>query len=132
MARSNNKTGAGQGSNKTDMPDMRKSEYSKQSAVIYDLLSEGEIDGLVDGAHSIYLNGAPILDGTRKLIYAAKTSSNVNYTASSGIVIDQQSSNLFSSLTMEQGDRYARIHGALATGNANTIAGNALITSSAS
>ena len=55
MGRFNNKSGAGKGSNKTSMPLAQKSVYIDQSAVVYDLISEGEIEGLVNGAHSIYL-----------------------------------------------------------------------------
>lgn len=33
-----------------------------QYAIVYDLLCEGEIEGLVDGAASIYLNATPLMD----------------------------------------------------------------------
>ena len=33
-----------------------------QTAVVYDLLSEGSIEGLKDGFSSIYFNGTPIID----------------------------------------------------------------------
>ena len=33
---------------------------SNQVGIVYDLLSEGPIEGLVDGASSVYLDGVPI------------------------------------------------------------------------
>ena len=48
--RNNDNTGAGEGSNKASLPINSKESYFEQSAVVYDLLSEGEIEGLVDGA----------------------------------------------------------------------------------
>ena len=122
MGRFNNKSGAGKGSNKTSMPLAQKSVYIDQSAVVYDLISEGEIEGLVNGAHSIYLNGAPVLDGQRKDTYAAKTTGNASYVASTGTITDNQSSNVFSNLTVNDGTRYIKVYGGAAQGNSNVVA----------
>ena len=38
------------------------SENTEQYAVVFDLISEGEIHGLINGPSSIYLNSTPMLD----------------------------------------------------------------------
>lgn len=57
------KGGGGGGHTPTEDPD---SLLSRQYARVLDLLSEGEIEGLVDGLRSIYLDGTPVqnVDGT--------------------------------------------------------------------
>ena len=42
--------------------DIFYSENTEQYAVIFDLISEGEIHGLINGPSSIYLNSTPMLD----------------------------------------------------------------------
>ena len=50
-----------------------------QTAVVYDALSEGEIEGLVDGAASIYLNGTRLVDlDTYKSCNEIKTTASVS------------------------------------------------------
>ena len=38
--------------------------YKDQTVTIVDLISEGEIEGLVDGASSVYLDGTPLINST--------------------------------------------------------------------
>ena len=73
----------GRGTNQSDSPNdsvtnKNQSEYNsfntklsteKQSAVAVDVLSEGPLYGLVDGASSVLLNGVPILDPVTKINY---------------------------------------------------------------
>jgi len=50
-----------------------------QTAVIYDALSEGEIEGLVDGSASIYLDGTRLVDlDTYKTLNEIKTTATVS------------------------------------------------------
>jgi len=42
--------------------DIFMSPEIEQHAVIFDMISEGEIDGLVDGAASVYLNSTPLMN----------------------------------------------------------------------
>ena len=130
--RNNDNTGAGEGSNKASLPINSKESYFEQSAVVYDLLSEGEIEGLVDGAYTIFLNDVPVLDNSRKQTYSAKNSSNVSYVASTGVITDNQSSNMFTGLSLSDGTRFIRIDGAAATGAANVTANSTTVTPSSS
>ena len=132
MARNNDKSGAGQGSAKTALPTASKQSFIDQSAVIVDAISEGEVEGLVDGAHSIYLDGVPVLDATRKETHAPGVSANVTYVASSGTITDNETANMFSGMLTTQGTRYIRIDGAAATGAVNVTANSALVTPSTS
>ena len=122
FSRNNDNSGAGEGSNKAALPINSKESFIDQSAVVYDLLSEGEIDGLVDGAYTIFLDNVPVLDNSRKQTYSAKSSSDVSYVASSGIITDNESANMFDGLALTDGTRFIRIDGAAAIGAANVTA----------
>jgi len=66
-----NQVGAGNGRS--------MSGETHQTAVIYDALSEGEIEGLVDGSASIYLNGSRLVDlDTYKTLNEIKTTATVS------------------------------------------------------
>ena len=69
------KGGGNSGSTPTEAPDSLR---SKAFAKVLDLLSEGEIEGLVDGAKSIYLDGTPLqnADGTYNFTGAAWSNRN--------------------------------------------------------
>ena len=109
--RDNDNSGAGEGSNKAALPINSKASFIDQSAVVYDVLSEGEIEGLVDGAYTIYLDGTPVLDNSRKETYSAKRSGNVSYVSSTGVITDNESANMFSGLSINDGARFIRIDG---------------------
>ena len=128
----NNSKVAGTGSGKSPLTLKSKLEVTEQSAVVYDVLSEGEIEGLVDGAYTIYLDGVAVLDKTLATIYGSKSSQNTTYDASTGTVTDNQTSNIFNNLSVLDGTRYIRIDGAAATGNSNVVANNVTVTPSAS
>jgi len=105
----------------------------KQTAVIYDVLSEGPIEGLVDNVASIRLNDNPVANSTNTGIIDPKQSFDGSYVASSGTVTDNQQ-NIFDGRTTAEGVRQIRIAGAKkrATGTISTVAGNNIITSSSS
>ena len=92
----------------------KKTSTEKQSAVVVDILSEGPIKGLVDGASSVQLNGVPILDPITKQSYSAAVSSNVSYTASSRTITDNNST-LFANRGTADGTYKIQIEGGLKT-----------------
>ena len=106
-------------------------ETRKQTAVIYDVLSEGPIEGLVDGVASIRLNDNPVANTTNTGIIDPKHSFNGSYVASSGTITDNNT-NIFDGRSTEEGVRQIRIAGGKkkATGTISTVAGNNVITSS--
>jgi len=87
----------------------------KQSAVIYDILSEGPIEGLAtEDARSIFLNGVPVITNDTTQEETTKNiefkSSDVTYVASTNVVTDNESSNnLFTNMSSTE-TRYIRIH----------------------
>ena len=91
----------------------------EQSAVIYDLLSEGEIYGLDNGLASIFLDGTPLVDSGNWNVYKPKrTKDGITCTASSTtITVPTDFSSTYHST--DDGNRYIRIQKALAT-----LAGN--------
>jgi len=111
----------------------KKTSTEKQSAVVVDVLSEGPIKGLVDGASSVQLNGVPILDPITKLSYSAAVSSNVSYTASSRTITDNNST-LFANRGTADGTYKIQIEGGLksASGLISTTAGLSTVTASSS
>jgi hypothetical protein len=59
-----------------------------QRATIYDLISEGEIEGLVDGASSIYLDGTPIMDESDRAIYDGYSGNDADISGSTVTIND--------------------------------------------
>jgi predicted phage tail protein len=59
---------------------------SPQYAVVYDLISEGEIHGLVNGAASVYLNGTPLTTEANRPSVSSIVSGNGTFTANSTTV----------------------------------------------
>ena len=108
-----------------------KTGTEKQSAVVVDILSEGPIQGLVDGASSVQLNGVPILDPITKQSYSAAVSSNASYTASSRTLTDNTNT-LFANRGISDGTYKIQIEGGLkaASGLISTTAGLSTVTSS--
>ena len=52
--RDKDNTSGGIGSGKSALLDRNKQSFIDQSAVVYDAISEGEIEGLVDGIYYIF------------------------------------------------------------------------------
>ena len=109
-------------------------ETRRQTAVIYDVLSEGPIEGLVDGVASIRLNDNPVANTTNTGVIDPKHSFDGSYVASSGTITDNNTTNIFDGRSTVEGVRQIRIAGGKkkATGTISTVAGNNIITSSSS
>ncbi len=131
-SRDKDSTASGIGSGKGPLQDTNRQSFIDQSAIVYDAISEGEIEGLVDGAYTIYLNGTPVLDKTYSVQYSAKQSSNISYTASTGTITDNETANMFTGLSTDDGSRFIRIDGGAAVGNSNVVANTVTITPSSS
>ena len=88
----------------------------KQYGVITDLISAGEIKGLVGGLSGVYLNGISVIDkdkyNDRRLRAAVSTVNGTAVTAAN---------NLFANVDLALGDRYLLAKGAGPSGNLNTI-----------
>ncbi len=91
----------------------------EQSAVVYDMLSEGEIAGLDNGLASIFLNGTALIDSGNWNLYKPKrTKDGITCTASNTtITVPSDFSSTYHST--DDGQRYIRIQKALAS-----LAGN--------
>jgi predicted phage tail protein len=60
---------------------------TRQTAVVFDALSEGEIDGLVDGAASVYMDGTSLVDtDVYKGISAIKTTASISAASTTATV----------------------------------------------
>ena len=103
-----------------------------QTAVIYDLLSEGPIEGLVDGVASIRLNDNPVANGTNATILSPQRSFDANYVHSTGVITDNSTGNIFSGASTGDGEREIIVQGASkrTTGTISTTAGNNIVVSS--
>ena len=85
--------------------DRSPNEYQK--AVVYDLLSEGPIQGLVNGTNSIFLDKTGVTIGDTK--HQIVNLTNVSYTASTRTLVDSDNQNLFNTLEVEDGTRYVTV-----------------------
>lgn len=63
---------------------------SPQYAVVYDLISEGEIHGLVNGAASVYLNGTPLVAQSSSASVSSIVSGNGSFTSGNTTVTSSQ------------------------------------------
>jgi len=98
-------------------------------------LSEGPIEGLVDGTNSIFLDKTPVTIEDKK--YQPIVVAKGNFTASTLTIVDSTSSNPFANLSTEDGKRFVRIAKGkkLITGNGTSTGisgteGSNIITSS--
>ena len=102
---------------------------TKQTAVIYDALSEGEVEGLVNGAASIYIDGTRLIDlDVYKTCNEIKTSASV----SAGSKTVTVGSGALDFADVEGGTRKILIRGAGAQGSSifSATAGTTTLTSS--
>ena len=100
----------------------------QQTAVIYDTLSEGPIEGLVDQGASIKLNGNPAYNFGDKDIVAILDSNDVSYVASTGVITDHNNPSFIDSANTAQGSRDILIVGGSKAGTITTAIGNNTIT----
>ena len=104
---------------------------SAQSAVIYDVLSEGPIEGLVQGASSIRLNDNPVANTVNDTVISPKKSTDVSYNATNGTLTDNRTAKMMADIATTDGIRYVQIFGGRkrAANSINVVAGNNIITS---
>ena len=110
-----------------------------QVGVIYDLLSEGPIEGLVDTYSSIYFNGTPWIDPNSEAYKKQKSRRGLVTTTASSTTVNTDANFSLTEIDLTDGARYIHILGAGTnlTGNgsstgATTTANNGIITTSAS
>ena len=82
-----------------------KSLTYHQTAVIYDALSEGPIEGLVDQGASIKLGGNKAYNYGDKDIVAILDATDVSYVASTGVITDHSNPSFIDSANTAQGSR---------------------------
>lgn len=81
-----------------------------QSAVVYDIISEGPIEGLVNGTSSVYLDTTPVINKTDETQYAKpRVTANADFNASTLVVTDR-AGNIFADLDTSAGVRWITIH----------------------
>jgi len=103
-----------------------------QSAVVYDIISEGPIEGLVNGTGSVYLDTTPVIAKSEETQYAKpRVTANADFNASTSVVTDR-AGNIFADLDTSAGVRWITIHSGKksATSSLNLVANSTLIESS--
>lgn len=123
--------GQAQGAGSSSQIFNNPNEY--QTAVVYDLISEGPIEGLVNGTDSIYLDQTAATIGSIGTKHNIAESLDVSFTASSLTVVDNAGS-MFSGLSTADGDRYINIAAAkkAITGGLSMTKGSNIVTASSS
>lgn len=100
--------------------------FKRNTLIIYDLLSEGEIE-LVDGLSSIYLNKTPIVNSNKQHLVSSRTFSATTTATSADVVFDD------TGLYTLNNVRPVRIQkGYKAAGSASTTAGSRTVTTAGS
>ena len=109
----------------------RRSPNQEQSVIVYDLISEGPIQGLINGASSIYLDTTQVLNNSYKTSHNPKRSFDVSYNATTNTITDNTNSNMFAGWDSSNGTYKIRINGAKkALSGISVTAGSKTITSS--
>ena len=106
------------------------SNIRRQTAVIYDVLSEGPIDGLVDGVSSIRLNDNPVANTVNTNFFQPARSIDASYNSSTGVITDNTEL-IFSNKATSDGVRHILVEGAKkrTTNTINVTAGNNIVVS---
>jgi len=100
-----------------------------QTAVIYDAISEGPIEGLVNGPNSIIIDGNPAASQNVSTYYQMFRSPNASYVSTTRVITDIGGGNIFDNITTAQGERYASvIAGKKRATDCSTTAGSRIIT----
>ena len=109
----------------------RRSPNQEQSVIVYDLISEGPIQGLIDGASSIYLDTTQVLNNSYKASHNPKQSFDVSYNATTNTITDNTGSSMFSGFSSTHGTYKIRVEEAKKTISGISItAGSKTVTSS--
>jgi predicted phage tail protein len=96
----------------------------KQYGVATDIISAGEIQGLVGGLSGVYLNGTSIIDEQSYDTLTTKTgTATVSGTSVTNAGGNASGEGLFSGVDLSIGDRYLLVFSAGPTGNLNTLPG---------
>ena len=111
LGRFYNLTNGGQAEGAGTSSGIQNNPNEYQTAVVYDLISEGPIQGLVNGTDSIYLDKTAATIGSIGTKHNIAESLNVSFTASSLTIVDNVNS-MFSGLSVADGDRFITIAGA--------------------
>ena len=124
--------GTTSGSAPQDTTGVTRAGTRAQTAVIYDVLSEGPIEGLVDGVSSIRLNDNPVANSGNANTISPQISYDVSYVASTGVVTDNNDRNMFGGAATSDGTRQVLVTGGKkrSTNSINTVAGNNIVVSS--
>jgi len=101
-----------------------------QSAVIFDAISEGPIEGLKSQGASIKLNGDRAYSLGSANSHGLSSSANASYNSSTGVITDHNTPGFMKNATSAEGTRKVLIVGGSKAGVANTVAGNTTIISS--
>ena len=106
------------------------SNVRRQTAVIYDVLSEGPIEGLVDGVSSIRLNDNPVANTVNTQFFQPARSIDASYNSSTGVITDNTQL-IFSNKATSDGVRHILVEGAKkrTTNTINVTAGNNIVVS---
>jgi len=115
-----------------------QSADKEQTAIIYDLLSEGPIEGLVNGTASVYYNDVPLVDSANHNIIKPRrgtvTTTASSTTVTGSIFGDILSLSYNNKSGLSIGSRYIVIEGAGKAGSsiASISAGSSTVTTSSS
>lgn len=94
-----------------------RTRLNQQFALLLDLISEGEIEGLVNGHGSVYLNETPIAPPSKSATVSYKTGT----VTTNGTTTVQASSDLFAGIDLSEGARYIQIRSAAGASTLNSI-----------
>ena len=101
------------------------SKGNHQYGIIYDLIAEGEIDGLVNGMASIYLNETPLIDASKVTSYGARrgraTTTANGTTATSVNDAGSLAPDLLSGVSLSDGPRFVLIEAAGPSANTSGL-----------
>ena len=105
-----------------------------QTAVVYDLVSEGPIEGLIDGAASVLINGAPAVSYQYAESFATRKGTDIAYDSANNKLTDNLSTNVFDGLDTSDGVRQVLVVGGKKKGTAavSTTAGSKIVTTNTS
>jgi len=102
-------------------------ETKNQSAVVFDAISEGPIEGLKYQGASIKLNGDRAYSLGSYTAKGISYSANASYNSTTGVITDHNSPGFMKDSKVSHGTRKMLIQGAAKNGTANTVAGNTTI-----
>ena len=127
----NTAEGSGGGNAPLDSAGVQSTSTRAQTAVIYDVLSEGPIEGLKDGVSSIRLNDNPVANNANARTISPQLSYDATYVASTGVLTDNTDLNMFNGASTSDGTRQLLVLGGKkkTSSSINTTAGNNIVVS---